>query len=74
MQSMQPCARCEQELPESCFDSPDAVFCKRCNDEVNRLMRKKYNIIQAAHFRAQLRHSTRQLQQQINNNRPQAGV
>ncbi len=74
MQSMQPCARCEQELPESCFDSSGAIFCKRCNEEVNRLMRKKYNIIKAAHFRAQLRHSTRQLQQQMNNNRPQVGV
>jgi hypothetical protein len=73
MQKMQPCAHCEQELPEVCFDSPQAVFCKRCNDEINRRLRKKYNIIQAAHFRAQLRHSTRQLQQHMNK-RPPAGV
>jgi hypothetical protein len=76
MQKMQPCARCEQELPEACFHAEDAVFCKRCNEEVNRLLRKKYNVIKAAHFRAQLRHSTRELQQQIvtNNKRPLAGV
>lgn len=73
MQQLQPCARCEQELPEAFFDSADAVFCKRCNEEVNRLLRKKYNIIKAAHFRAQLRHSTRQVQQHINK-RPPAGV
>jgi hypothetical protein len=73
MQKMQPCARCEQELPEACFDSSEAVFCKRCNEEVNRLLRTKYNIIKAAHFRARLRHSTRVLQQQMNN-RPPATV
>lgn len=73
MQKMQPCARCEQELPESCFDASGAVFCKRCNEEVNRLLSRKYNVIKAAHFRAQLRRTTRQLQQQIST-RPQAGV
>jgi hypothetical protein len=73
MQRMQPCARCEQELPEACFESSEAVFCKRCNEEVNRLLRAKYNIIRAAHFRARLRYSTRVLQQQMNN-RPPAAV
>ncbi|MFQ3646592.1 hypothetical protein VZO05_13515 [Aggregatilineales bacterium SYSU G02658] len=40
---------------------------------MNRLLRTKYNIIKAAHFRARLRHSTRVLQQQMNN-RPPATV
>jgi len=65
VQRMQPCARCEQELPESRFHTPEAVFCKRCTEEINLALRKKYNIIKAAHFRAQLRHSTRVLQQQL---------
>jgi hypothetical protein len=57
-------------MPEACFHSPDAVFCKRCTEEVNKALRKKYNIIKAAHFRAQLRHSTRLLQKQLQNTRP----
>jgi len=55
MQAMKPCARCEQELPEAWFEGKDAMFCKRCADEVNEILSKKYSIIEAAHFRAQLR-------------------
>lgn len=73
VQTLQPCARCEQELPLACFSSPEAVFCKRCTEEVNNALRKKYNIIKAAHFRAQLRQSTRKLQQHLKN-APVAGV
>lgn len=65
VQKLQPCARCEQELPEACFESPEAVFCRRCNEEANALLRKKYNLIKNAHLRAQLRYSTRQLQQKL---------
>jgi len=65
MQQMKPCARCEQELPEAFFDSTDSMFCKRCADEVNRLLRKKYGIIQAAHFRAKLRHNSKLLKQRM---------
>lgn len=61
MQRMQPCARCEQELPEAFFDNPTAMFCKRCTHEINEILRKKYSIIEAAHFRAQLRHTSRRL-------------
>jgi hypothetical protein len=61
MQKMQPCARCEQELPESFFHSDDAMFCKRCQAEVNELLRKKYSVIEAAHIRAQLRRTYKQL-------------
>lgn len=68
MQKMQPCARCEQELPEAFFDSTTAPFCKRCTHEVNDILRRKYNVIEAAHFRARLRHSSRQLQRRMNVN------
>jgi hypothetical protein len=63
MQKMQPCARCEQELPEAFFDNSTAMFCKRCTHEINDILRKKYSIIEAAHFRAQLRHTSRHIQQ-----------
>lgn len=65
MQAMKPCARCEQELPESFFDHADAMFCKRCNREIQEVMRKKYNIIEAAYFRAQLRHSSKKLKKRL---------
>lgn len=61
MQKMQPCARCEQELPESFFHDDEAMFCKRCQAEVNALLRQKYNVIEAAHVRAQLRRTYRRL-------------
>lgn len=64
MQKMQPCARCEQELPESFFHDDDAMFCKRCQAEVNDVLRKKYSVIEAAHIRAQLRRSYQELKQQ----------
>ena len=56
MPKLKPCARCEEELPLSAFDSPDAPFCQRCMDEVIEIARNKYGIIEAAHLRAQLRH------------------
>jgi hypothetical protein len=65
MQPLKPCARCEQELPEAFFDSRDAMFCKRCNDEVNDILRSKYSIIEAAHFRAQMRLSTKRAQDRM---------
>lgn len=65
MQALKPCARCEQELPESFFEAKDAMFCKRCDEEVSAILRKKYNIIEAAHIRAQLRQSHRKLQQKM---------
>lgn len=65
MQEMKPCARCEQELPEAFFDAPNALFCKHCAAEVNELLTKKYNVIEAAHFRAQLRLSARKLKKKL---------
>ena len=65
MQALKPCARCEQELPESFFDAKDAMFCRRCDEEITAILRKKYSIIEAAHIRAQLRHSTRKLQEKM---------
>jgi len=61
LQNPQPCAHCEEELPLACFDSPDSLFCKACTQEIVEVLRKKYGLIQAAHFRAQLRHKTRHL-------------
>ena len=65
MQPLKPCARCEQELPESFFPGKDAAFCRRCSNEVTTLLNKKYSIIEAALFRAQLRRSSKQLQQKM---------
>jgi hypothetical protein len=65
MQALKPCARCEQELPESFFDAKDAMFCRRCDEEITTILRKKYSVIEAAHIRAQLRHSTRKLQEKM---------
>ena len=65
MQALKPCARCEQELPESFFEAKNAMFCKRCDEEITAILRKKYNVIEAAHIRAQLRHSSRKLQQKM---------
>jgi hypothetical protein len=69
MQALKPCARCEQELPESFFEARDAMFCKRCDEEITAILRKKFTIIEAAHIRAQLRHSTRKLQQKMGSSR-----
>lgn len=55
MQQLKPCARCEQELPEAFFEGKAAVFCKRCAEEVNEILAKKYSIIEASHFRAKYR-------------------
>lgn len=65
MQPLKPCARCEQELPEAFFEGKDAVFCKRCNENINELLQKKYGIIEAAHFRAQLRLRSKQLRKRM---------
>ena len=65
MQPLKPCARCEQELPEAYFEGKDAVFCKRCTEQINELLQKKYSIIEAAHFRAQLRLKSKQLKQKM---------
>jgi len=61
METVRPCARCERELPLSRFKRPDTPFCKTCEKEAAAIIRRKYNIIRAAHFRARLRHKTRQL-------------
>jgi hypothetical protein len=79
MQALKPCARCEQELPESFFDARDAMFCRRCDEEINAILRKKYSIIEAALIRAQLRHSANKLQRKMGsqkapNKREVAGV
>ncbi|MGB1287449.1 MAG: hypothetical protein ACPG7F_13000 [Aggregatilineales bacterium] len=65
MQQMKPCARCEQELPESFFDADDSMFCKKCTGEVTDIIRKKYSVIEAAHFRAGLRLSSRKLKDKM---------
>ena len=65
MQPLKPCARCEQELPEAYFEGKDAVFCKRCTEQINELLQKKYSIIEAAHFRAKLRLRSKQLKQRM---------
>ena len=65
MQPLKPCARCEQELPEAFFDTSDAMFCKRCTEEVTEIIRKKYSVIEAAHFRAQLRMSSKKLKKKM---------
>ena len=65
MQPLKPCARCEQELPEAYFEGKDAVFCKRCTENINELLQKKYSIIEAAHFRAKLRLRSKQLKQRM---------
>ena len=41
------------------------MFCKRCTREVTELLKRKYSIIEAAHFRAQLRHTARMLKQKM---------
>ena len=76
MQALKPCARCEQELPEAFFEGKDAVFCKHCADNVQDILRRKYGVIEAAHFRAQLRLRSKQLKQRLNsaNKREPAGV
>lgn len=65
MQALKPCARCEQELPESFFNHPDDLFCKRCTVEITEIVRSKYNVIEAAHIRAQMRRSSKKLQTRI---------
>lgn len=51
--------RCESELPLSEFDSPDSIFCKDCTEEIVGIVKNKYNAIEAALFRAQLRRRSR---------------
>ena len=80
MQPLKPCAHCEQELPEAFFEGKDAVFCKSCNEKIKELLQKKYNIIESAHFRAQLRLRSKQLKKRMSSpthtekNRQPAGV
>ena len=76
MQALKPCARCEQELPEAFFEGKDAVFCKRCADDIQDILRRKYSVIEAAHFRAQLRLRSKEIKQKLNNvnKREPAGV
>lgn len=66
MQPLKPCARCEQEIPEAFFEGKNAVFCKRCAEEVNDILTKKYSVIEAAHFRAQLRLRSKNLKKKLN--------
>ncbi|MEL6307062.1 MAG: hypothetical protein AAFV98_06835 [Chloroflexota bacterium] len=65
MQPMRPCARCEQEFPEAFFVGKDAIFCKRCAELANKILAEKYSVIEAAHFRAQLRFRSKHLQQKM---------
>lgn len=58
-----PCARCEEELPLSRFESLDAPFCRSCMEEAYAILRNKYSIIEAAVWRARLRRSTQKLHQ-----------
>ena len=76
MQALKPCARCEQELPEAFFEGKDAVFCKHCADDIQAILRRKYSVIEAAHFRAQLRLRTKNIKQKLNtaDRREPAGV
>ena len=60
LKPLRPCARCEEELPESAFDSPESPFCNRCTEEAIEIARQKYGIIEAAHLRARLRHRMKQ--------------
>ncbi len=62
MQKLLPCARCEQELPESAFNHPDDMYCKRCTREVTEIIKRKYSVIEAAHFRAKMRRARGQRQ------------
>ncbi len=61
MLQSKPCARCEHELPLSDFDHPNSIFCKTCTQEAMVIIRRKYSIIEAAHFRAKLRQKTKHL-------------
>ena len=65
MQPLRPCARCEQEMPEAFFEGKNAVFCNHCAAEVNEILSKKYSVIEAAHFRAQLRLSSKNVKKQL---------
>ena len=65
MQPMRPCARCEQEFPEAFFEGKDAIFCNRCAEIANKILAEKYSVIEAAHFRAQLRFRSKHLQQKF---------
>ena len=56
LEQLRPCARCEEELPESAFGSPESPFCNRCTEEAIAIARNKYGVIEAAHLRARLRH------------------
>lgn len=66
MQPLRPCARCEQELPEAFFDGDGTIFCKRCTEELTEIIRSKYNLIEAAYYRAQLRRSSKRLKDRMN--------
>lgn len=57
--TLKPCSRCEQELPPAAFSEPDSPYCRDCTDEIVAIIRSKYNAIEAAHFRAQLRKRSR---------------
>lgn len=61
MRTLRPCARCEEELPESAFESPKAAYCRHCAHEMDEMVRTRYHIIETAYFRAQLRRKTRDL-------------
>lgn len=65
MQPLKPCARCEQEIPEAFFEGKDAVFCNHCAAEVNEILSKKYSVIEAAHLRAQLRLSSKNVKKHL---------
>ena len=67
MTQLKPCARCEQELPLENFDYPEAFFCKPCMKEVTDIIRSKYSVIEAAHFRAQLRQKSKALHEKLKN-------
>ncbi len=61
MSTYKPCAHCEQELPLSEFSHRHAPYCKTCETKLSDILKRKYGIIAAAHFRAKLRQRTKRL-------------
>lgn len=70
MSTLRPCGYCEEELPETAFDSPHAPFCKTCSHQLAEIARRKYGVVAAAYFRAQLRHQTKHLAERIKSDLP----
>lgn len=65
MTELKPCVRCESELPLVDFPHPESAFCNKCTEEIVNIIRTKYNAIEAAHFRAKLRHRSREAMEEL---------